>query len=253
VALAIIISGNDGVEEGLLFHNFLRDWCGIPTGKILSICTLSPSVFREELRQHLRKIERNEPLIIVYFGHGVKYRKSKEKDGWLVSPTFVFPYLELLDLLSNSLVVKVPTLIINSCCYSGRLIDLLKDQKFPEYRFCVIAASGSEEQARSIMLMDNVTNSWLDRRLALSTPVAFLNGGEERLREIYKKPIRTFARFLLKKIRVLKKGSADSEVVVIREELAPDALSDSDDFALREIYHPERWGAALDPLFWPKT
>ena len=146
---AIIIAGNSVgfYEEAKKFRSFLKRNCGI-SASIVRTAYLTVGKLRARLQKLFLEHE-NEPLLLLYAGHGLK-------NGWAMCDEQTFPYEELAALFALR---KYPSVFVNDCCFAGVAYAVFKEFGLKFSSLEILAAVDKSHECFA-GLLDSLQESW---------------------------------------------------------------------------------------------
>ena len=136
---AIIVIGNEPrhVDAALEFVRYLREDVGCPVG-VIHVAFLATDELRSRLRREVRRAN-GEPLLVVYFGHGMPDHWSYVLERRHLATRF--PFKALAEVLAKH---DGPIAVINDTCHAEGLKPHLERAGLAD-RCMLISACASEE------------------------------------------------------------------------------------------------------------
>lgn len=169
MAKALLIAG-DGVSllgSVELMEDFLLDEADVKDIAVVRTAYLTFQEFQDKLVSAI-DAARNEPLLIVFSGHGgragkgngiksgLKMRKKRSAGWQLSSDRQVFSYYELACLLKDH---PAPLYIVNECCFAFGIVRELRRAGISPKRCGVLAASAGNRYSYGGLIKE-ILNHW---------------------------------------------------------------------------------------------
>lgn len=231
MARAIMISGDEVrfLQDAGIYGRYLTKETGVNSLAYWTALGSYPSVDALKLWLSVQlSVSDDEPLLLIYAGHG-------NEEGWNVRDgEDDVSYAWLVDTLAR---VPYPVLIVNDCCDSGSLVTFLQDRGVSEEQFGVIMSCAAGTDSYDGVLVELLPQIWRERDLFV--PFTYVSVNDEYYAWA---PIRyrnSNGELLVRPLMSLWQRC--------RYELAKARGQDAC------TVQANRWGAALDYHFWPRT
>ena len=118
---ALLISGNENQFKEVT-SDLGEYLSSIGCSTTIHTISFNPLKTMSALRIATKNLERGQPFLLVYNGHGSQL-------GWYHPLLLGFPYWLIASILKN---IKGPVFVINEACYGLKLVDCLKKVRDPK-------------------------------------------------------------------------------------------------------------------------
>lgn len=224
---AIIVVGNElrFLRASETFKSYLIS-IGVDPIRTIRAAYRNADQLEKELAFQLL-VATGEPLLLAYFGHGLKAGWAHAMESPIESICLCYDRLALILVKREA-----PTLLVNECCFAGAIIPAIEAVGADHKRTSIIAASPADQSSYPGMT-DRVLASWQAGRI--HDPV-MENAAS------FPKPS---WRIRLRAWWFRRKSSLKARLFPKRYPLPPTPQAP---IPVREV----RWGAPLDHLFFKK-